>query len=58
MSRLGFHKTEDYTYSNNEITIADLRPRNVLKDSNGDIYVIDAGFKRNDPNKEASHKIY
>lgn len=30
-----------------EVTIDDLRPRNVLKDANGTFYIIDAGLKRN-----------
>lgn len=46
MSRMGFHKTEqEHAYTNGEVTINDLRPRNVLKDLHGNIYVIDAGLK-------------
>lgn len=47
MQDLGFNKTGEAEYSNGDITISDLRPRNVLKDTEGDIYVIDADFKRN-----------
>lgn len=49
MQALGFNKTGEAEYSNGDITISDLRPRNVLKDTEGDIYVIDADFKRNIP---------
>lgn len=47
MQDLGFNKAGEAEYSNGDITISDLRPRNVLKDTEGDIYVIDADFKRN-----------
>ncbi len=46
MQSLRFKKTGDYTYYNGDLTISDLRPRNVLKDAEGDIYVIDADFKK------------
>lgn len=49
MQALGFNKTGEAEYSNGDVTISDLRPRNVLKDTEGDIYVIDADFKRNIP---------
>lgn len=49
MQALGFNKTGEAEYSNGDVTISDLRPRNVLKDAEGDIYVIDADFKRNMP---------
>lgn len=45
MSRLGFKKIGSYAYSNGEVMVDDLRPRNVLKDDNGIFYVIDAGLK-------------
>lgn len=45
MQSLGFKQTGDAKYSNGDITISDLRPRNVLKDSDGDLYVVDAEFK-------------
>ena len=48
MRSLGFEPTDEYEYSNNEVTISDLRPRNVLKDADGDIYVVDAEFKAKD----------
>ena len=47
MQDLGFNKAGEAEYSNGDITISDLYPRNVLKDTEGDIYVIDADFKRN-----------
>lgn len=48
MEALGFTQTGEAEYSNEDVTISDLRPRNVLKDTEGDIYVIDAEFKRKD----------
>ena len=47
MQALGFNKTGEAEYSNGDVIISDLRPRNVLKDAEGDVYVIDADFKRN-----------
>lgn len=41
MTSLGFNKINNHTFSNTKYTISDLRPRNVLKDDNGTIYVID-----------------
>ena len=49
MQALGFNKTGEAEYLNGDVTISDLRPRNVLKDTEGDVYVIDADFKRNIP---------
>lgn len=46
MLKLGFRKTGDYSYTNGEVSIDDLRPRNVLKDANGTFYIIDAGLRR------------
>lgn len=45
MKLLGFQKVKEYSYCNGEILISDLRPRNVLKDIDGDIYIVDAEFK-------------
>lgn len=45
MSNLGFHQVGEARYSDGTIEIFDLRPRNVLKDQYGDIYVVDADFK-------------
>ena len=52
MHSIGFERTVEAEYSNNEVTISDLRPRNVLKDSDGDIYVIDADFKAKEQQAE------
>lgn len=41
MNSLGFEKINDHTFKNNKYIVSDLRPRNVLKDNNGIIYVID-----------------
>ena len=46
MKSLGFHQTGEAQYSNGEIIISDLRPRNVLKSNSGNIYVVDAEFKQ------------
>lgn len=44
MQSLGFRQTGEAKYSDGDIIISDLRPRNVLKDADGDIYVVDAEF--------------
>lgn len=41
MTNLGFTKNDGDNYSNGEYNVFDLHPRNVLKDSDGDLYVID-----------------
>ncbi len=48
MESLGFEKVSDYTYTNGDVTVSDMRPRNVLKDSEGDIYVVDCDIVRNE----------
>ena len=45
MAALGFTKIEEGRYSNNNYEVWDLLPRNVLRDADGDIYVIDAEIK-------------
>ena len=47
MQSLGFKptKVKDAEFSNGEIIISDLKPRNVLKSEAGNIYVVDAEFK-------------
>lgn len=57
MQSLGFNQTGEAEYSNGDVIISDLRPRNVLKDVEGDIYVIDAEFKRDAEKKEAPTPI-
>ena len=43
---LGFEPTgNEAEYGNGEIVVSDLRPRNVLKSENGNIYVVDAELK-------------
>ncbi|MBQ2399301.1 MAG: hypothetical protein II308_04445, partial [Muribaculaceae bacterium] len=49
MTSLGFDKIEDWVFSNGDLRISDLRPRNVLKDADGDIYVVDAEIRRIKP---------
>lgn len=45
MAALGFEKTAVATFTRDNIIVSDLHPRNVLRDSDGDIYVVDAEFK-------------
>ena len=46
MAAIGFQKISEAKYSNGVVEVSDLHPRNVLRDSEGDIYVIDAEFKK------------
>ena len=46
MAALNFNKVEEATYENGEMVISDLHPRNVLRDADGDLFVVDAEFKR------------
>lgn len=46
MGTLGFTRVGDGRYSNGEVVIKDLKPRNVLADADGDIYVVDAEFEQ------------
>ena len=46
MEALGFEKIGEAKYSNGEVIISDLRPRNVLRDSDNDYYVVDAEFEK------------
>lgn len=52
MDKLGFDKINEDTFKKGDIQISDLKPRNVLKDKNGDIYVIDAEFKQEQRDNE------
>lgn len=48
MAAIGFNREEAIgRYSNAEYTVWDLIPRNVLRDHDGDIFVVDAEIKRN-----------
>lgn len=49
MVNIGFEKISDSSFTNGEFTVSDLHPRNVLKSSSGEIYVIDNIIKRNQP---------
>lgn len=44
MEALGFTLCGEAAFTNGEVTITDVRPRNVLKDNNGAIFVIDVDF--------------
>lgn len=45
MLSLGFLQNDDWTYQNVDVIISDLKPKNVLIDADGDLYVIDAEIK-------------
>lgn len=48
LAALGFEKEErPGRFSNDKYTVWDLLPRNVLRDKDGDIFVVDAEIKRN-----------
>ena len=48
MAALGFNREETIgRYSNAIYTAWDIIPRNVLRDQDGDIFVVDAEIKRN-----------
>ena len=51
MGTLGFTRVGDGRYSNGEVVIKDLKPRNVLADADGDIYVVDAEFEQENAQK-------
>lgn len=44
MEALGFTLCGEAAFTNGEVTITDVRPRNVLKDNNGAVFVIDVDF--------------
>ena len=49
MAALGFNRLEQAgRYANEVYTVWDLIPKNVLRDHDGDIYVVDAEIKRNE----------
>lgn len=48
MAALGFNREDSVgRYSNTVYTVWDLIPRNVLRDRDGDIFVVDSEIKRN-----------
>lgn len=48
MAALGFNREEGIgRYSNAVYTVWDLIPRNVLRDRDGDIFIVDVEIKRN-----------
>lgn len=44
MDGLGFEQTEHFRFKNKDVEIWDARPRNVLKNDKGEIFVVDAEF--------------
>lgn len=49
MRALGFEKCGDWTFRNENYVISDLKPKNVLCDTDGDLYVVDAEISTNPP---------
>ena len=48
MAAIGFIKQNDEgKYANDDFVVWDLVPRNVLRDKDGDIFIIDAEIARN-----------
>lgn len=45
MAAIGFSKLSEGRYANADFEVWDVVPRNVLKDNDGDIYVVDAEIK-------------
>lgn len=45
MLSLGFEKVDDWTYKNSTLLMSDLKPKNVLRDDDGDMFVIDVEIK-------------
>jgi hypothetical protein len=45
MSAIGFTKIGESEYQKDNLIAFDLKPRNVLRDTDGDIFVIDVDFK-------------
>ena len=47
MAAIGFYRDSEMgRYSNTQYEVWDLIPRNVLRDSDGDIYVVDAELRK------------
>lgn len=46
MKNLGFEQVNESSFKKGDIDIWDLKPRNVLKDKDGNIYIIDAELKQ------------
>lgn len=56
MKSVGLEKVNNTTFKNKEFTVSDIRPRNVLKDSSGNIHVIDDIVTKNQKAKKESVK--
>jgi hypothetical protein len=52
MQSLNFRKVNHTSFSNTQYIVFDLFPRNVLKDNNGNIYVVDSEFSDKTNDKE------
>ncbi len=55
MRQLGFSRVGKGEYANGSLIVKDLRPRNVLVDSNGNIHVVDAEFEGSKPAPRQRH---
>ena len=51
MEARGFTQVNDHTFTKGDFTVSDLRPRNVLKDTNGIFYVVDNNIIKNADNQ-------
>ena len=59
MKKINFEKVNDFAYKNENFIVSDLRPRNVIKDENGNIYIIDnIIFKKNVEMKKGGSITY
>jgi len=57
MENLGFRQTTPESYVNDEYLVFDLFPRNVLKDTHGNLYVVDAEFRDIKKLENEKHEI-
>lgn len=57
MKNMGFEKTGRARFSNGEIEVSDLYPRNVLKSQSGEIYVIDNILKSDTSQPKTTEKL-
>lgn len=56
MDSIGFEKVNDHTFRNGKYIVSDLRPRNVLRDAENNIHVIDDIIKKDTENYKLNHE--